>query len=70
MSYYTANTPVYTFFPTAPASPNAFALFGSTQSPRETYHTYEDARQVLRPSNGRASQPKATKSGLKKIFGF
>ena len=70
MSYYTTNTPVYTFSPTAPASPNAFALFGSTQSPRETYHTYEDARQVLRSSNGRVSHPKATKSGLKKIFGL
>ena len=53
-----------------PASPNAFALFSSAQSPRHPYHTYEDARQVLRPSNGRASQPKATKSGLKKLFGL
>ena len=61
---------VYTFFPTAPASPNACALFGSTQSPRETYHTYEDARQVLRPSNARTAQRKTAKSGLKKIFGL
>ncbi|KAH9847935.1 hypothetical protein C2E23DRAFT_906804 [Lenzites betulinus] len=54
----------------APASPNAFALFASPQSPRDTYHTYEDARQVLRPSNGRAAAPKAKTSTLKKLFGM
>ncbi|KAI0738063.1 hypothetical protein C8Q80DRAFT_1276078 [Daedaleopsis nitida] len=75
MSYTTyASAPVYSFSfsPSAsPASPNAFALFASTQSPRETYHMYEDACQVLRPSNGRADSPrKAAKSGLKKIFGL
>lgn len=76
MSYTTyANAPVYSFAfsSVSSASPNAFALFGSTQSPRETYHMYEDARQVLRPSNanGRADSPrKASKSGLKKIFGL
>ena len=53
-----------------PASPNAFALFSSAQSPRDTYHMYEDARQVLRPSNGRTAQRKTTKSSLKKIFGL
>lgn len=77
MSYTTySNAPVYSFalYPSAsPASPNAFALFGTTQSPRETYHMYEDARQVLRHSNanGRSESPrKAAKSGLKKIFGL
>lgn len=67
---YSANSPAYTFFSTSPASPNAFALFTSTQSPRDTYHMYEDARQVLRPSNGRTAQRKTTKSGLKKMFGL
>ncbi|KAI0738075.1 hypothetical protein C8Q80DRAFT_1276090 [Daedaleopsis nitida] len=42
MSYTTyASAPVYSFSfsPSAsPASPKAFALFASTQSPRETYH--------------------------------
>ncbi|TFK80072.1 hypothetical protein K466DRAFT_504528 [Polyporus arcularius HHB13444] len=67
---YSANAPIYTFSTTATASPNAFALFASIQPPRDTYHMYEDARQVLRPSNGRTAQRKATKSGLKKIFGL
>ena len=67
---YSAHSPAYTFFSTSPASPNAFALFASTQSPRDTYHMYEDARQVLRPSNGRTGQRKPTKSSLKKIFGL
>ena len=68
---YSSNAPIYTFS-SAPASPNAFALFASTQSPRDTYHMYEDARQVLRPSNGRTGQRKTTKSSpsLKKIFGL
>ncbi len=67
---YSTNAPIYTFLSTSSASPNAFALFASTQSPRDTYHVYEDARQVLRPSNGRTVQAKASKSGLKKIFGL
>ena len=69
MSYY-ANSPAYTLFSTSPASPNAFALFASTQSPRDTYYMYEDARQVLRPSNAPTAQRKTAKSGLKKIFGL
>ena len=67
---YSANSPAYTLFSTSPASPNAFALFASTQSPRDTYHMYEDARQVLRPSNGQHAQRTTTKSGLKKFFGL
>ena len=67
---YSAHSPAYTFFSTSPASPNAFALFASTQSPRDTYYMYEDARQVLRPSNARTAQRKTAKSGLKKIFGL
>ena len=69
MSYSTAS-PAYTFYLSAPSAPNAFALFASTQSPRDTYHMYEDARQVLRPSNGRIAPPQTTKSGLKKLFGL
>ncbi|KAL7282869.1 hypothetical protein PYCCODRAFT_1435839 [Trametes coccinea BRFM310] len=69
MSYATF-APSYIY--TSPASPNAFSLFSSAQSPRDTYHMYEDARQVLRPSNGRipARKTKTTTSGLKKIFGL
>ena len=69
---YSAHSPAYTFFSTSPASPNAFALFASTQSPRDTYHMYEDARQVLRPSNGRTyvAKKKTSTSSLKKIFGL
>ena len=67
---YSTSIPTYTFFASSPASPNAFALFGSMQSPRDTYNLYEDARQVLGSSNGRTSQLKATKSGLKKYFGL
>ena len=67
---YSTTSPAYTFYSSAPSAPNAFALFASTQSPRDTYHMYEDARQVLRPSNGRTGQRKTTKSSLKKIFGL
>ena len=67
---YSAHSSAYTFFSTSPASPNAFALFASTQSPRDTYYMYEDARQVLRPSNARTAQRKTAKSGLKKIHGL
>ena len=69
MSYSTAS-PSYTLFATSPASPNAFSLFGASQSPRETYHLYEDARQVFGPSNGRTAQRKNPKGGLKKYLGL
>ncbi|KAI0648509.1 hypothetical protein C8Q79DRAFT_905874 [Trametes meyenii] len=65
---YTTFAPSYTL--SVPASPNAFSLFSTTQSPREAYHMYEDARQVLRPSNGRTMTKKTKPSGLKKIFGL
>ena len=67
---YTTFAPSYSY--SSPASPNAFALFSAAQSPRDTYHMYEDARQVLRPSNGRTSvrKTKTSTSGLKKIFGL
>ena len=69
---YSTLSPTYTLYTSAPSAPNAFALFASTQSPRDTYHMYEDARQVLRPSNGRTSvrKTKTSASGLKKIFGL
>lgn len=67
---YAAFAPARAYTYSAPASPNAFALFASAQSPRDTYHTYEDARQVLRPSNGRVAAPKAKTSALKKLFGM
>lgn len=35
------------FFPTAPASPNAFNMFA--QCPRETHATYAELRRVLHP---------------------
>ncbi|PIL33185.1 hypothetical protein GSI_04635 [Ganoderma sinense ZZ0214-1] len=67
---FSTSTPAYAFFPTAPSAPNAFALFASTQSPRDTYHMYEDARQALCPSSERTAQRKASKSSLKKFFGL
>ena len=63
-------TSAHTFLVSSPASPNAFSLFRSTQSPQYAYNLYEDARQVLGSSNGRTSQRKTTKSGLKKYFGL
>ncbi|KAL1947128.1 hypothetical protein VTO73DRAFT_14089 [Trametes versicolor] len=63
---YTAATTSFTY--TGLASPNAFSLFASAQSPRDTYHMYEDARQVLRPSNGRTAVRKTKTSSLKKIL--
>lgn len=59
------------FFPTSPASPNAFSIFA--QSPRETHATYEDLRHILRPSNGqiptkKRSAPKSTPSPMSSTF--
>ncbi|KAH9893432.1 hypothetical protein C8Q73DRAFT_791286 [Cubamyces lactineus] len=67
---YTAFAPSYSY--SGPASPNAFALFSSAQSPRDTYHMYEDVRQVLHPSNGRTfvAKKKTSTSSLKKLFGL
>ncbi|PIL33168.1 hypothetical protein GSI_04618 [Ganoderma sinense ZZ0214-1] len=68
---FSTSTPAYGFFPTAPSAPNAFALFASTQSPRDTYNMYEDARLALCPSSSeRTAQRKASKSSLKKFFGL
>ncbi|KAM5542065.1 hypothetical protein V8D89_004375 [Ganoderma adspersum] len=65
-----SSTPAYGFFPSAPSAPNAFALFASTQSPRDTYHMYEDARQALCSSSERTAQRRTSKSSLKKFFGL
>ncbi|KAH9857421.1 hypothetical protein C2E23DRAFT_899873 [Lenzites betulinus] len=65
---YTAFAPVCTY--SAPAGSNAFSLFTSAQSPRDTYHMYADARQTLRPSNGRSTTAKTKTSSLKKLFGI
>ena len=67
---YSSTFPSYSLFAASPASPNAFSLFGSIQSPRDTHNLYEDARQVLCPSNGRIAQRKAAKGGLKKYLGL
>ncbi|PIL33193.1 hypothetical protein GSI_04643 [Ganoderma sinense ZZ0214-1] len=67
---FSTNSTAYGFFPTAPSAPNAFALFASTQSPRDTYHMYEDARQALCPWSERTAQRKTSKSSLKKFFGL
>ena len=68
--FFSINSTAYGFFPTAPSSPNALALFAFTQSPRDTYNMYEDARQALCPSSERAAQRKSSKSSLKKFFGL
>ncbi|KAI0628898.1 hypothetical protein C8Q77DRAFT_1161920 [Trametes polyzona] len=65
---YTAFASSYNY--SSPASPNAFSLFGTAQSPRDTHHMCEDARQVLRSSNRRTHGTKTKSSGLKKIFGL
>ena len=67
---FSTNSTAYGFFPTAPSAPNAFALFASTQSPRDTYHMYEDARQALCPPSEPAAQRKSSKTSLKKFFGL
>ena len=67
---FSTNSTAYGFFPTVPSAPNAFALFASTQSPRDNYNMYEDARQTLFPSNERAAQRKTSKSSVKKFFGL
>ena len=69
---FSTSTPAYGFFPIAPSAPNAFALFASTQSPRDMYHMYEDARQAFSacPSSERIPQRKSSKSSLKKFFGL
>ena len=67
---FSTNTTAYGFFPTAPSAPNAFSLFASTQSPRDTYHMYEDPRQALCPVSERTAQRKSSKSSLKKFFGL
>ena len=67
---YSTSIPAYTLFASCPASPNTFAPLGSTQSPRDAYVLYEDARQVFGSSKRRTSQRKMLKSGLKKYFGL
>ncbi|KAG2136527.1 uncharacterized protein EDB93DRAFT_1169051 [Suillus bovinus] len=67
MSYTTLNVNThFSLFASPPASSNAFAVFGQTQSPRETHAMYAELRQVLGASNG---QKKQGKNALKKIFG-
>ncbi|ETW83904.1 hypothetical protein HETIRDRAFT_432933 [Heterobasidion irregulare TC 32-1] len=71
MAYISQNIPL-SLFPTAPAAPNAFCLFG--QNPRDAYGTYEELRSVLRPSNGqqtqhrRASVGSTVTEGIRKLF--
>ena len=67
---FSTNATAYGFFPAAPSAPNAFALFASTQSPRDTYRMYEDARQAFCPSSERTAQRKSSRSSLKKFFGL
>ncbi|GBE79658.1 hypothetical protein SCP_0208580 [Sparassis crispa] len=69
MSYST--TPAFSLFPTATTLPNAFSMFGTSQSPRETYVMYDDLCHALRPSGGAAVPKRKCSSfsmGLKKIF--
>ncbi|GLB33925.1 hypothetical protein LshimejAT787_0108090 [Lyophyllum shimeji] len=75
MSYSNVNS-YSSFFPSSPTSPNAFNLFIASQSPRDAHATYQDLRQVLRPSNQnqntpakRSSSGASVKSGLKRFLG-
>jgi hypothetical protein len=65
ISRYLMSRTMSSFFPTSPASPNAFSIFA--QSPREAHATYEDLRRVLRPSNG-AAAPKPTSPPISSKF--
>ncbi|TFY77310.1 hypothetical protein EWM64_g6705 [Hericium alpestre] len=70
---YSVMTSSYSAFPTAPAAPHTFGLFG--QSPRDNYAVYEEFRTSIRPSSRnsserqRSSSGSSMKSGLKKLFG-
>ncbi|OAX38690.1 hypothetical protein K503DRAFT_770233 [Rhizopogon vinicolor AM-OR11-026] len=67
MSYTTLNINTHlSLSASSPASPNSFAIFAQSQSPRETHAMYAEVRQVLGASNG---QRKQGKNVLKKIFG-
>ncbi|KAI1791596.1 hypothetical protein LXA43DRAFT_1010963 [Ganoderma leucocontextum] len=59
---FSTGSPAYGFFPTAPSAPNAFALFASIQSPRDTYNMYEDVRQALCPPSGHTAALRAVDS--------
>ncbi|KAG6911208.1 hypothetical protein DXG01_003075 [Tephrocybe rancida] len=78
MSYSPTNS-YSSFFPTSPASPNAFNLFITSQSPRDAHATYSDLRQALRPSTQyqtpsaatqkqRSSSVSSVKSSLKRFL--
>lgn len=67
---YTTYAHTTSFFPTSPASPNAFTIFAHAQSPRENYALYEDLRQVFGSHNGRKQNAGSSSfKGLKKILG-
>ncbi len=67
---FSTRSPTYTFFPAAPSAPNVFSIFGATQSPRDTYNLYEEARQVFCPQSEHTAHRKTSKSSLKKLFGL
>ena len=74
MSYATIS-PSISLFPTATTAPHAFNILASSQSHRETYHMYDDARLILGPSNGRHGNRKTSfgsskNTSLKKLFGL
>ncbi|EPT03712.1 hypothetical protein FOMPIDRAFT_98438 [Fomitopsis schrenkii] len=74
MSCATTSTATFNFFAAAPAAPHAFNLFVASHSPRDTYATYEDLRQIMRPSNTdrrkRACSEPAKAKSLRKLFGI
>lgn len=73
MSCITDSAAPFNFFTAAPAAPHAFNLFVAQHSPRDTYTTYEDLRQILRPSNTdrrRACSEPTKARELKKLFGM
>ena len=74
MSCTIAPAATFSFFPAAPAAPHAFNYFAAAQSSRDAYATYEDFRQILRPSNAggrkRACSELSKPKGLKKLFGM
>ncbi|KAL4241901.1 hypothetical protein ABKN59_000539 [Abortiporus biennis] len=62
------------FFPTSTAAPNAFGIFSTTQSPRDTYNMYEEFGFAIRPANQNRKRTTSNtssssmKSGFRKFF--
>jgi hypothetical protein len=66
---YNVNTHL-SVLPSSPASPNAFALFGRAQSPRNNHIMCDDLRQVFGSNNGRTRTTSQKKQSFSSIKGL